>query len=64
MAKPPAIITSALPGWRLLIVIDEVRADHSVVYRQLDSQRRARGVARSLEGAILVSTFVLEAMAY
>ena len=52
------------PGWRLLILIDEVRSDYSVVYRQLDRHRQPRGAQKRMEGAILVTTFIPEAMAY
>jgi hypothetical protein len=51
-------------GWRLLIVMEEIRPDHSVVYRQLDANRQPRGAPKRMEGAILVTTFVPEAMAY
>ncbi|MBK7864443.1 MAG: hypothetical protein IPJ65_38735 [Archangiaceae bacterium] len=51
-------------AWRLLIVMDEIRPDHSVVYRQLDRHRQPRGAPKRMEGAILVTTFIPEAMAY
>ena len=50
------------PNWRLLVLIDEVLAD-SVVYRQLDGQRQARGQQRRLATGILVATFRTEAAA-
>ena len=52
------------PGWRLLIVMDEIRPDYSVVYRQLDRHRQPRGAQKRMEGAILITTFIPEAMAY
>lgn len=51
-------------GWRLLIVVEEIGSDYSVVYRQLDRNRQPRGPQKRMEGAILVTTFTPEAMAY
>ncbi len=51
-------------GWRLLIQMEEVRPDHSIVYRQLDARRQPRGEPKRMEGAILITTFIPEAMAY
>lgn len=50
--------------WRLLIQMEEVRPDHSIVYRQLDARRQPRGEPKRMEGAILITTFIPEAMAY
>lgn len=51
-------------GWRLLIAIEEIGSNYSVGYRQLDRNRQPRGPQKRMEGAILVTTFTPEAMAY
>jgi hypothetical protein len=50
-------------GWKLLILIDEVR-DQTIVYRQLDPSRQARGEQKALHLDHLVSNFVPEACDY
>jgi hypothetical protein len=63
-AEFEAVFTQAGTGWRLPILIEELGADGSVIYRQLDSQRQPRGGQKRMLTAILVTTFIPEATAY
>lgn len=50
-------------GWKLLILLDHVQGQ-TVIYRQLDSGRQARGEPKTLRIDHLVSSFVPEASDY
>lgn len=51
-------------GWRLLIQMEEIGAEDTVTYRQLDSRRQPRGAPKRIASSILVANFVPEATLY